>query len=228
MIVGRIICLKKQFFARKFSKSTKEAWDSFLRSSPRASLRRFLENHDDVANEILQNTEITRNHLTPELKLFLLTQNCSLYHKPVISEHEDGKFSSLTKNVFQDPYWSIYWPGGQALTRFIFDEREKILKTMSNSRKDTLRILDLGAGCGAAAIAAKLTIGTCEIIANDISRVYCFLELMKDEMKVELSLRAKFVGQEGGKRGRRCVQGITESFRTQFKAKIEREPESMA
>ncbi|XP_012227510.1 electron transfer flavoprotein beta subunit lysine methyltransferase-like [Linepithema humile] len=173
MIVGRIICLKKQFFARKFSKSTKEAWDSFLRSSPRASLRRFLENHDDVANEILQNTEITRNHLTPELKLFLLTQNCSLYHKPVISEHEDGKFSSLTKNVFQDPYWSIYWPGGQALTRFIFDEREKILKTMSNSRKDTLRILDLGAGCGAAAIAAKLTIGTCEIIANDISRVAC-------------------------------------------------------
>lgn len=169
MIVGRIICLKRHLLARKFSKSTKEAWDNFLRSSPRVSLRTFLEGHDDVANEILQNTEITRNHLTPELKLCLLTQNCPFYHKPVISEREDGR-SSLTKNVFQDPHWSEYWPGGQALTRFIFDERENILKTTQTSGKDILRILDLGAGCGAAAIAAKLAIGTCEIIANDISK----------------------------------------------------------
>jgi len=169
MIIGKIVHLKKHVFAREFIRSTKETWDSFLRSNHRTSLRGFLENHDDVVNEILQNTEITRNHLTPELKLFLLTQNCPLYHKPV-SEREDGRFSSLTKNVFQDPYWSMYWPGGQALTRFIFDEREKFLKTMQDSRKDALTILDLGAGCGAAAIAAKLTIGTCKIIANDISK----------------------------------------------------------
>lgn len=177
MIVGRITCLRKHLFARKFSKSTKEAWDNLLRSSHISSLRRFLETHDDVANEILQNTEITSDHLTPELKIFLLTQNCSLY-KSVISECDNVRFSSLTKNVFQDPYWSIYWPGGQALTRFIFDEGEKILKTVPNSRKDRLRILDLGAGCGAAAIAAKLTIGTCKIIANDINRGQCAQSLI--------------------------------------------------
>jgi len=120
---------------------------------------------------ILKNTEMTRNHLTPELKLFLLTENCPLYHEPFIDKYTNGIFDSLTRNVFQDPFWSIYWPGGQVLARFILDEKERILGSMTqNVKKDTIRILDLGAGCGAAAIAAKLMNETCKIVANDISK----------------------------------------------------------
>ncbi|XP_011869204.1 PREDICTED: protein N-lysine methyltransferase METTL20-like [Vollenhovia emeryi] len=168
------MCLKKFLFVRQFSKSTKETWDNFLRNSHRTSLKRFIQNHHEVASAILRNTEMTRDHLTPELKLFLLTENCPLYHEPFTDKYSDGRFDSLTRNVFQDPFWSIYWPGGQVLTRFILDEKERILgRATQNARKDALRILDLGAGCGATAIAAKLTNETCKTVANDISRVAC-------------------------------------------------------
>jgi len=39
-----------------------------------------------------------------------------------------------------------------------------------DTKKRALRILDLGAGCGATAIAAKLVTGPCKIVANDISK----------------------------------------------------------
>lgn len=171
MLVRKIVCLKKILFAQKFSKSTKEVWNNILHNSHRTLLRKFIEEHPDVVNTILKNTEITRDHLTPELKLFLLTKNCPLYHEPFIDKCENSRFDLSTKSVFQDPFWSIYWPGGQVLTRFILDERKKILgRAKQHAKKDALRMLDLGAGCGATAIATKLTIGTCNIIANDISK----------------------------------------------------------
>ncbi|KYM99430.1 UPF0516 protein C12orf72 like protein [Cyphomyrmex costatus] len=165
---------KALFFTRQFSNSTKEIWERFLCNSHRTLLKRFLQNYHDVTNVILKNTEITRNHLTPELKLFLLTENCPLYHEPFIDKRIDGTLDFLTRNVFQDPFWSIYWPGGQVLARFILDEKERILGSMTqNVKKDAIRILDLGAGCGAAAIAAKLTNKMSKIVANDISKVAC-------------------------------------------------------
>lgn len=173
MIIRRNMCLKKLLSIRKFSRSTNEAWENFLRNSHRTSLKRFIQNHHEVATAILKNTKMTHDHLTPELKLFLLTEDCPLYHEP-FDEHTDGKFDSLTRNVFQDPFWSIYWPGGQVLTRFILDEKERILGCVGqNARQDAIRILDLGAGCGATAIAAKLTNKMCKIVANDISKVAC-------------------------------------------------------
>lgn len=39
-----------------------------------------------------------------------------------------------------------------------------------NAKKDAVRILDLGTGCGATAIAVKLINEACKIIANDISK----------------------------------------------------------
>lgn len=171
MIIRRVVCLKKCFIERKFSRSAKITWDAFLRNNNGGtSLKKFVVEHYDIAKAILENTEITRNHLTPEVKLFLLTENCPLYYE---SFHENGKFDSFTRNMFQDSFWSVYWPGGQALTRFIFDEKNEILKnknTRLEAKRDELRILDLGAGCGATAIAAKLTIGSCKIVANDINK----------------------------------------------------------
>lgn len=170
MIIRRIMRLRKSFLAKKtFSTGVEKKWDDALRDNHGTSLGRFIEDHRSVVNAILKNTEITRDHLTPELKLFLLTENCPLYHEPFANE--DGRYDSLTRNVFQDPFWSIYWPGGQVLTRFILDEKERIsgCVTQRDAAKDTLRILDLGAGCGATAIAAK-SIGPWKVIANDINK----------------------------------------------------------
>lgn len=97
--------------------------------------------------------------MTPEIQLFLLTPNCNLYHTQYerISESK-----GIKRRVFLEPFWSIYWPGGQALARFVLDEG----RTLFESSKE---ILDLGAGCGATAIAAKL-VGANRVVANDIDR----------------------------------------------------------
>ncbi|XP_076393063.1 electron transfer flavoprotein beta subunit lysine methyltransferase-like isoform X2 [Megachile rotundata] len=108
---------------------------------------------------ILNNTEITTNHMTPEIKLYLLTPNCALYHEPVQNILEDNA------NVFVDPFWSIYWPGGQGLARFVLDNGKMLFSSSKT-------VLDLGAGCGAIAIAAKLR-GAKEVVANDIDKVAC-------------------------------------------------------
>ena len=70
----------------------------------------------------------SRSQLVPEISLRLLTPSHELWHKPVFQEDEH-----------LEPFWSIFWPGGQVLTRFIFDS--KILEGK--------RVLDLGCGCGA-------------------------------------------------------------------------------
>ena len=59
----------------------------------------------DVRRYIRDNTEVTRDHLTPEVKLHLITPSCPLWS----SCGEDCQVV--------DPFWAFYWPGGQALTR---------------------------------------------------------------------------------------------------------------
>ena len=70
----------------------------------------------------------SRSQLVPEISLRLLTPSHELWHKPVFQEDEHF-----------EPFWSIFWPGGQALTRYILDSN--ILEGQ--------RVLDLGCGCGA-------------------------------------------------------------------------------
>jgi len=54
-----------------------------------------------------ENTEVTSSgHLTPEIRLRLLTPRCRLWReKPDLWP-------------YGDPFWAIYWPGGQALSRY--------------------------------------------------------------------------------------------------------------
>ncbi|XP_017878437.1 electron transfer flavoprotein beta subunit lysine methyltransferase-like isoform X2 [Ceratina calcarata] len=99
--------------------------------------------------------------MTPELQLFLLTPSCELYNaffQKILEADE------IERKVFSDPFWSIYWPGGQALTRFILDKGRPLVSGKN--------VLDLGAGCGATAIAAKLA-GAARVLANDINEVAC-------------------------------------------------------
>ncbi|XP_037912019.1 electron transfer flavoprotein beta subunit lysine methyltransferase-like isoform X2 [Hermetia illucens] len=93
---------------------------------------------------------ISKNHLTPEISLHLITSECKLFHEPVC----EG-----TERVFDnDPFWGFYWPGGQALSRFILDTPSVV---------KSLRILDVGSGSGACSIAAKMS-GAKIAVANDI------------------------------------------------------------
>ncbi|KAI5945596.1 electron transfer flavoprotein beta subunit lysine methyltransferase isoform X1 [Manis javanica] len=96
------------------------------------------------------NTEVTRSgSLTPEIQLRLLTPRCKFW------------WERADRWPHGDPYWAIYWPGGQALSRYFLDNPD-IVRGKS--------VLDLGSGCGATAIAAKMS-GASEILANDIDPI---------------------------------------------------------
>ncbi|XP_038627742.1 electron transfer flavoprotein beta subunit lysine methyltransferase [Tachyglossus aculeatus] len=97
-----------------------------------------------------ENTEVTSaGSLTPEIRLRLLTPRCTFWA---------GR-SDLWP--YGDPYWAIYWPGGQALARYLLDNPD-----VARGRS----VLDLGSGCGAAAIAARMS-GAARVVANDIDPV---------------------------------------------------------
>lgn len=141
---------------RTIASCLKELWKNATRDKDGRAVDRIAQNDSKVVETILEATEVSRSHMTPELRLFLLTPNCSLYHAPFA---DDAK-----KTILRDPFWSIYWPGGQALTRFILDEREKRFASWKN---EEISVLDVGAGCGASAIAAKI-VGARRVVANDI------------------------------------------------------------
>ncbi|RBY90911.1 methyltransferase [Blastococcus sp. TF02A-26] len=56
------------------------------------------------------------------------------------------------------PFWSAAWPGGQALARFVLDDPETVAGRV---------VLDLGAGSGLVAIAARLA-GAARVLASDV------------------------------------------------------------
>ncbi|XP_061435013.1 electron transfer flavoprotein beta subunit lysine methyltransferase isoform X1 [Lethenteron reissneri] len=103
-----------------------------------------------VRDFIEANMEASREHLTPELTLRLLTPRCPLW----TARPETWPFPA-------DPYWAIYWPGGQVLARFLLDQPDVVAGRA---------VLDLGSGCGAAAIAAAKA-GASIVVANDIDPV---------------------------------------------------------
>ncbi|XP_078510058.1 electron transfer flavoprotein beta subunit lysine methyltransferase [Lissotriton helveticus] len=103
----------------------------------------------EVKAFIEENTEISKEHLTPEIRLRLLTPRCPFWH---------GRPDSWP---FADPYWAIYWPGGQALSRYLLDNPH-VVRNGS--------VLDIGSGCGATAIAACMS-GASHVLANDIDPV---------------------------------------------------------
>ncbi|KAJ7998022.1 hypothetical protein DPEC_G00218230 [Dallia pectoralis] len=104
----------------------------------------------DIKDFIKENTEVVNKHnLTPEIRLRLFTPNCRFWHaRPELWP-------------FTDPFWAIYWPGGQALTRYLLSN-----PGVSKGK----RVLDLGCGCGASTIAAKFC-GAARVVANDIDPV---------------------------------------------------------
>ncbi|XP_046386303.1 electron transfer flavoprotein beta subunit lysine methyltransferase-like [Ischnura elegans] len=109
----------------------------------------FPSNTLEIKALITKNTEITRNHLTPEIALHLITPACPLWK------------AQLEDCPFNDPFWGFYWPGGQAVTRFILDN-PAVVRGLS--------VIDIGSGCAASAIASSKC-GAKLAIANDIDLV---------------------------------------------------------
>ncbi|XP_008566323.1 PREDICTED: methyltransferase-like protein 20 isoform X2 [Galeopterus variegatus] len=108
-----------------------------------------------------ENTEVTSSgSLTPEIQLRLLTPRCKFWwERADLWPHGD-------------PYWAIYWPGGQALSRYLLDNPD-VVRGKS--------VLDLGSGCGATAIAAKMN-GASKILANDIDPNMFYDENLADSL----------------------------------------------
>jgi predicted nicotinamide N-methyase len=109
--------------------------------------------------------------LVPELTLSVLTSSHPLWHIP----YEEA----MAKLDRTDPWWAFLWPGSQALSRYVFLSFFPWLIKLSIVTNSYLldnhslvrgrHVLDVGCGCGASAIAAKMS-GATYVIANDIDQ----------------------------------------------------------
>ncbi len=95
------------------------------------------------------NTELIAAPLVPEIRLHLAAESLPIWRK---TEEELGQM-----NV-PPPYWAFAWAGGQALARYLLDNRGLVAGR---------RVLDLGAGSGIVSIAAMLA-GARWVVAADI------------------------------------------------------------
>jgi predicted nicotinamide N-methyase len=98
---------------------------------------------------IRANTAIGSPPLVPEIRLYLASEVTPLWH---------ATEASLAQNQLPPPYWAFAWPGGQALARYMLDHPDVV---------HGKRVVDFGAGCGVAAIAA-LKAGAATAIAVEI------------------------------------------------------------
>ena len=104
---------------------------------------------EDRAAFIRANTKLLCPPLVPEIKLYLAEESLPIWLK---TEEELGEI-----NV-PPPFWAFAWAGGQALARYLLDNRDLVAgKTM----------LDLGCGSGLTAIAPMMA-GAKSALAADI------------------------------------------------------------
>lgn len=101
---------------------------------------------------IRANTRLLSPPLVPEIRLHLAEESLPIWQK---TEDELGVL-----NV-PPPFWAFAWAGGQALARYLLDNRHLV---------QGRSVLDLGAGSGLAAIAASAA-GACHIVAADVDRL---------------------------------------------------------
>ncbi|KAG7158870.1 Electron transfer flavoprotein beta subunit lysine methyltransferase-like [Homarus americanus] len=128
-----------------------------------------------LREQIIDETDLSSDHLTPELQLYLITQSCRLWT------------SHPQHSPFLDPFWAFYWPGGQAVSRYVLDNSH-IVKGKS--------ILDFGSGCGASGLAAKLSEAE-QVTFNDIDEVAIeavLLNGVKNNITVDAVSTANLIG----------------------------------
>jgi predicted nicotinamide N-methyase len=112
----------------------------------------FIDPCPDPVRLVLDNTEWASPPLCPELRLHLVTERCPWWR----STPEE-----LAVLGVDEPFWGFAWAGGQALARHLLDHPELVRGR---------RVLDFGAGCGIAGLAAARA-GAAEVLAVDIDPV---------------------------------------------------------
>ena len=110
-----------------------------LRPTTPEERRAFIQSH----------TTIVAPPLTPEIRLHLATEITPIWQ---------ATEATLEAINLPPPYWAFAWPGGQALTRFLIDQRHWI---------QGKRVLDFAAGSGLSAIGAAMA-GAEHVVANEI------------------------------------------------------------
>lgn len=101
---------------------------------------------------IVSNTRLIAPPLVPEIELHLAEESLPIWQK---TEEELGQM-----NV-PPPYWAFAWAGGQALARYMLDNRPLLTGRT---------VLDLGSGSGLTAIAA-MKAGAASVLAADIDEL---------------------------------------------------------
>jgi predicted nicotinamide N-methyase len=102
---------------------------------------------------IRANTKLQSPPLVPEVELFLAAEVMALWGE---TELLSGA-KELGLGELPPPYWAFAWPGGQALARYIIDNKDEV-------RGHT--VLDFGAGSGLVAIAAAKAGASCVVAAE--------------------------------------------------------------
>ncbi len=130
---------------------------------------------------ILANTRLLRPPLVPEVRLWLADEAVPLWKK---TEEELGEMG------LPPPFWAFAWAGGQALARYVLDNREIVRGR---------RVLDFASGSGLVAIAAALA-GAASVEASDIDAfAVAAIEANAAENGVAVSARADdLVGADEG------------------------------
>ena len=103
---------------------------------------------------IVANTRELSPPLVPEIRLHLAEESVPIWQK---TEEELGEM-----NV-PPPFWAFAWAGGQALARYLLDNPQLVAGQS---------VIDLGAGSGLTAIAAKRA-GAVSVLAADIDAFSC-------------------------------------------------------
>lgn len=129
---------------------------------------------------IRTNTRPSRAPLVPELLLYLADEVAPLW---------EATEAWLAEANVAPPYWAFAWPGGQALARYVLDE-----KTLVRGR----RVLDFAAGCGVAALACAVagatTVEAAEV--DPLAAAAIRLNAALNGVSVEVCL-ADLAGQPG-------------------------------
>mgnify|MGYP002725643259 CR=1 FL=1 len=102
-----------------------------------------------AADLIRRHAVVARPPLCPEIALRLITATTPLFR---------GNEAAAEAAGLPWPFWGFAWPGGQALARYVLDHPCLFRGN---------RVLDFGAGCGIAGIAAAMA-GAREVLASDV------------------------------------------------------------
>src|SRR5262249_24206431 len=126
--------------------------------------------NSEFADFIKSQTVLAKGSIVPEIDLYLATEITPLWQ---ITEER------LKGGNLPPPYWAFAWPGGQGLARYALDHPEEFKGK---------RVLDFGAGCGIAAIAAAKA-GAKASFADDIdmlSQTATLLNAAQNSAKVDI------------------------------------------